>query len=140
MNLVHMMASDIGIAFRNAPKGTINFLKITTLPKHPCAKGGCPELVPGADRYCSSHSYDRDRSGDKVRRLYSVVQWHYTRLSVFARDRICQDCHAYVCEEVHHIVPARKYMNIHGDNAFFDECNLIGLCKPCHSKRTAAER
>lgn len=118
----------------------------TTLrAKRPCGKAPlCKELVEHGKRFCPAHEdcarqYDKDRAGDPFRKLYNTVRWTYLRNSVLARDRICRDCKAWASEEVDHVIPARRWVAQHdGDmNTFFDSLNLQGLCKPCHSRKSA---
>lgn len=42
---------------------------------------------------------------------------------------------------VHHVIPARKYIDQHGgdESVFYDDTNLEGVCKPCHDAHTAKE-
>ena len=85
--------------------------------------------------------YDRERSTDPIRKLYNTVRWFWVRKNVLARDRICVRCRQWAAEEADHAIPARKYVRLHGGdmNRFYDESNLQGLCKPCHSSKTATE-
>lgn len=43
-------------------------------------------------------------------------------------------------EEVHHIVPAQKMIDRFGEGAYFDESNLICLCRACHDTHELAYR
>jgi 5-methylcytosine-specific restriction protein A len=117
-------------------------MNVTTLPKKPCAQGGCSVLIPGADRFCEAHKIGRySRKDDPIKRLYNVAKWHWVRHNVLSRDRLCRDCASWVAEDVHHVVPARVWVARHGGNlqSFYDESNLIALCHACHSRRTAEE-
>jgi len=111
-------------------------------PKRGCSR--CGVLTDG--KYCPAHAglvkqYDKDRRKDYIRRLYDTVRWHWVRLNVLARDRICVHCRRWAAQECDHIIPAKKYIELHGGdlNRFYDESNLQGLCKSCHSKKTATE-
>jgi 5-methylcytosine-specific restriction protein A len=108
-----------------------------SLPK-PCGyPGGCKNVC--SRRYCDEHAkqvakqYDAARSNDPTRKLYHTRRWQLTRDAILVRDPICVECHHAATEEIDHIVPARQY----GD--FYDQDNLQGLCKPCHSSKTARE-
>ncbi|MCK4624021.1 MAG: HNH endonuclease [Phycisphaerae bacterium] len=52
---------------------------------------------------------------------------------VLARDPICRICKRKPTTEADHIVPIRE------GGARYDLANLQGLCKPCHSRKTATE-
>lgn len=111
------------------------------------AKRGCSKCGVLTDsKYCPAHvgfekQYDRERSTDPIRKLYNTVRWFWVRKNVLARDRICVRCRQWAAEEADHAIPARKYVRLHGGdmNRFYDESNLQGLCKPCHSSKTATE-
>jgi len=111
------------------------------------AKRGCKQCGVLTDStYCPAHAglakrYDAERSKDPIRKLFNTVRWHWVRKTVLARDRICVICKSWAAEECDHVIPARKYIAQHGGdmNRFYDESNLAGLCKPCHSRKTATE-
>jgi 5-methylcytosine-specific restriction protein A len=106
--------------------------------KKPCGFHGCRNTSLG--RYCPDHTkqvsqqYDRERASDPVRKLYHKAQWYQVRLVVLARDPICVECKHAATEEIDHVIPARAYS---GD--FYDPDNLQGLCRSCHSSKTAVE-
>jgi 5-methylcytosine-specific restriction endonuclease McrA len=77
-----------------------------------------------------------------LKRLNNSARWRNgTRPIVLARDPVCQD--GRVCENkafsevVDHVIPARDYIKQHGgdENAYFDDSNLRGSCKPCHDAK-----
>ena len=111
----------------------------------PCSFSGCKSLAHG--RFCTAHAaevskrFDRQRSADPVRKLYFTKRWGYIRQSVLALQPICAACGERPSEEVDHVVPAHEWIAKHGDdlNQFFNEENLSGKCKPCHSSKTARE-
>ena len=102
----------------------------------PCIRPGCPHMKP-----CAMHSrklfdspkrkeYD-DRRGSAASRGYGP-QWRGVRLAFLAAHPICAICQHCVAVEVYHIEPHR------GDvQKFWDFSNLQGLCKSCHSRKTA---
>lgn len=105
----------------------------------PCGyPGGCKNV--SNTRYCAAHTklaqaqYDTERASDPVRKQYHTQQWKLTRTAVLVRDPICVECHHAGSEEADHVIPARAYS---GD--FFDLDNLQGLCRACHSSKTAKE-
>jgi 5-methylcytosine-specific restriction protein A len=102
--------------------------------KKPCGQPACPALTDG--RYCAEHArteqrrYDRER-GSAAKRGYGAP-WPKLRKIVLARDPICRDCGRAASTEADHITPRRE-----GGSDSLD--NLQGLCKPCHSRKTAIE-
>jgi 5-methylcytosine-specific restriction protein A len=111
------------------------------------AKRGCKQCgIPTDGKYCPAHAgiarlYDKERLKDPIRKLFNTVRWHWVRKAVLARDRICVICKSWAAGEADHLIPARKYIAQNGGdmNRFYDESNLQGLCKPCHSRKTATE-
>jgi 5-methylcytosine-specific restriction protein A len=111
-----------------------------TKPKSPCNYPGCPELT--LERYCKAHQKKTDRAYDKQRgtaaqRGYDH-RWRKARRMYLARHPLCVECEkqgVYVpATEVDHIT-AHK-----GDrDLFWDSDNWQGLCKRCHSAKTAKE-
>lgn len=103
-------------------------------PAKPCRHPGCPQLVNA--RYCGPHASLHHAEFDRGRPSFSKRYgpfWPKLRNQVLLRDRLCQaeGCHN-TATEAHHIVPKRQ-----GGADSMD--NLMGLCKPCHSERTARE-
>ena len=105
-------------------------------PKHPCAYPGCPELVEHGARYCPEHQqqvnhnyekYGRDRSAKKK---YGHA-WKRIRDKYAAEHPFCELCFQrgilVPTEEIHHIKPL-------AEGGTHDSCNLIALCKSCHSQ------
>lgn len=111
-------------------------------PLKPCKKPGCRNLT--ANVYCEQHQgarklerevFDR-RRGSASSRGYGRA-WQATRLRILARDAVCQnpyniENHLVVATEVDHKVPKAKG----GDDS---DDNLQGLCRECHSRKTATE-
>lgn len=97
-----------------------------------CLYPGCPELVNAGDRYCPSHksvirkvdTSHYDRRWQKIRELY------------LAKHPLCAECQKLgrltPASELHHIIAVNDGGSDHGDN-------LMGLCKSCHSRKTAKE-
>lgn len=113
-------------------------------PKRPCARPGCGALVDAG--YCERHRapdhlrYDQGRES-AARRGYGR-RWRRLRLMILARDPICR-CGLDGCdhepercarpsEHVDHVVPRARG----GDDS---EENLVGLCAPCHARKTVRE-
>jgi len=102
-----------------------------------CNYFGCGVLVDNG--YCEKHrksEAQRQYQADKEHRGQYDRRWRSFRLSYLREHPLCVDCQqankmspAY---EVHHIKKLRDYPDLK-----FDDANLMGLCKPCHSIRTA---
>lgn len=109
----------------------------------PCRHPGCPNL--SANGYCERHQgaaklqreyFDKQR-GSAASRGYGRSWREGTRLRILARDPVCVnpfglENHIVLSTEVDHKVPKSQG----GDDS--DE-NLQGVCKPCHSRKTATE-
>lgn len=99
-------------------------------PKQYCRVPGCPNLVDRGN--CADHGGPQLTEGREsaARRGYDRRhQWW--RLRVLARDPICVNCQAAQATEADHIMPIAR------GGARLDLDNGQGLCKPCHSKKTA---
>ena len=94
-----------------------------------------------ADPVARRQRIDEERSDDPIRKLYHTPTWRATRAEVLARDPLCCECHQALATIVHHIIGARKYMKLHGNDqaTFFHLANLQGTCKRCHDSITASE-
>ena len=101
----------------------------------------CPKLTEQS--YCQTHKKETDKQYNaqrdkQVTQLYKDPKWKALRRTVLSANPLCVECQKYsrltAAKEVDHIV-AHK-----GDpNLFFDLKNLQGLCKRCHSSKTARE-
>jgi 5-methylcytosine-specific restriction protein A len=105
-----------------------------------CAQGRCPELVVSG--YCANHGGNSERAAGRKRfddargtaasRGYDAV-WQRLRLVVLREEPVCRKCQRALSREVDHIVP------IAAGGERLERSNLQGLCKPCHSRKTATE-
>ncbi len=114
-------------------------------PKLPCRYPGCPELVaPGSGGLCKKHKAQRQKEQDSKRasaykRGYDRT-WGKARKMYLARNPLCAECQRRkkkrieAATEVDHIIPHKGNMVL-----FWDENNWQGLCKQCHSEKTAKE-
>lgn len=114
-------------------------------PGRPCSQPGCPKIIRGTSSiYCKEHGQEEQRRVDRARgtaaqRGYNS-RWRKIRRMVLARQPVCQDPfgihkkfgEVVASNEVDHIIPLSK-----GGTNRFD--NLQGLCKSCHSTKTARE-
>lgn len=107
--------------------------------KHPCRYVGCTALV-GQGAYCELHRGERDRVTDAqrpsaARRGYDAT-WRRLRLVKLAMNPLCEECllhgQTVAAREVDHIMPL-------ADGGTNEVVNLRSLCKPCHSRKTAAQ-
>ena len=107
--------------------------------------------------YCGKHQSDNraaryEQARQQARRdsgldaLYHSKAWKLqTRPNVLRRDPLCKI--GILCggrafsTDIHHKIRAVTYIAQHnGDESwFFDEGNLVGVCKNCHSHITALE-
>ncbi|MDO6722630.1 HNH endonuclease signature motif containing protein [Celeribacter halophilus] len=116
-----------------------------------CVVAGCEELAePGGNR-CSAHAeaharkvaeskarVQRSDEAVKWHKLYGDPRWKRLRRAFLASHPLCADCAelglVVAATEVDHI---ERHM---GDlRKFLDWSNLQGLCKRCHSRKTAKE-
>ena len=99
---------------------------------HPCSEPGCPALVTGRVRSCAQHAGGRDRwRGSAASRGYGAA-WRKLRKRVLLEEPICRKCRKVAATEVDHLVPREA-------GGSDERENLQGLCKPCHSNKTATE-
>jgi 5-methylcytosine-specific restriction protein A len=105
-----------------------------------CRKIGCAGIVRagvcsacGPQRQRSDHRYDEQR-GSSASRGYDA-RWRRLRLMFLHAHPLCAECagqgRTVAASEAHHQVAKRDG----GSDAF---SNLVALCKPCHSRITAA--
>jgi 5-methylcytosine-specific restriction protein A len=106
-----------------------------------CRRAGCGALLdsPG---YCPQHTNSQRRAADAERKTSSErgygYRWQKARHTYLKNNPLCVGCEKLgmvrAATEVDHIIPHR------GDQAlFWDTSNWQGLCKPCHSRKTARE-
>ncbi len=105
-------------------------------PLKPCADRLCPELVPRGTARCDKHKTEHyrrqeaSRPRDRQKRFGRL--WQKKRAIVLAEEPLCQVCRRAAATECDHIVPV-------ADGGTDARSNLRGLCKACHSRKTAAE-
>lgn len=108
--------------------------------KRPCRYSGCAELADVSTGYCERHlklvqsQYNRFGRTPEAKKRYGY-RWKKIRAAFLARQPLCEMCRQegrYTdATEVHHVKPLAEG----GTNDFE---NLMALCKPCHSRITAA--
>jgi len=108
-----------------------------TAPMPGCPTGRCPNILKAGERRCADHAHlivapSEGLRGTSTERGYDAT-WQKMRKLILHRDPVCRACERKAAEEVDHIVPLAK------GGARLDARNLQGLCKPCHSTKTATE-
>ena len=114
-----------------------------------CRSPGCDELAVDGQSRCAEHAVIRQaeqaarRAGAKRAsaawaHLYATPRWKRERLVLLKAAPLCCECCkiglVVPAREVDHIMPHR------GDvAAFWDRSNWQGLCRACHSRKTAGE-
>jgi len=88
-----------------------------------------------ASGYCPAHqAAARESRPSACRRGYGR-RWQRYRLSFLACNPVCALCRLAAAEHVDHIRPVTGA----SDPGFFSASNHQGLCRSCHSAKTAAE-
>ena len=114
-----------------------------------CRAPGCDDLALPGSPHCADCGAERaaveaarrqgaKRGSDPWSHLYQTPEWKRASLAFRKANPLCADCESLglivPVQEVDHIIPHR------GDRAlFWDRTNWQGLCKPCHSRKTATE-
>ena len=111
-------------------------------PPKPCYEPGCPRVTYST--YCPIHAKENDTDyrrhrGSSNKRGYTY-RWQQERKAYLTRYPLCKDCLDTYSEirtatEVDHIIPHKGDMKL-----FWNTSNWQGLCKSCHSKKTAKEQ
>jgi hypothetical protein len=83
--------------------------------------------------------HDRFRADDPIRQMYRVPRWQATRRTVLHRDILCVSCGHKAATECDHILSARLVVDNFGIDEFYNPDRCQGLCKECHSTKTAHE-
>lgn len=100
-----------------------------TKSRRNCGFPGCPALVSAGERYCPAHRSAR-RGGDTS---HYDRRWRKLRERFLSKHPLCAHCEKVgrliPATEVHHILPV-------AEGGSDREENLLGLCKPCHSRIT----
>lgn len=98
-------------------------------PSRPCRHSGCAEVIEGGG-WCEKHRKDADRRPSARRRGYGRP-WEAFRARYLRRHPLCEDCKG-LAVEVHHREKVADRPDLR-----LKESNVLGLCKSCHSRRTA---
>lgn len=99
----------------------------------PVCQGRCPELTTGGKcASCLSQSRKAHRGNDYI---YSSPRWKGLRRSVLREQPFC--CEPG-CSELTHDIDHITPIDIDPERKW-DRTNLQGLCRSCHSRKTAKE-
>jgi len=118
-------------------------------PKSPCRFPGCPAVTQSKHGYCVEHKKLTDKSYSKertVHKLYYTKRWQKLRRLVLSSQPFCADPHEHHRRYGDGRVIATEVDHRDGDpdNNFWEQghpqSNLQGLCKQCHSRKTALEQ
>jgi len=115
------------------------------MAKRPCARPGCAALV--AKGYCEAHKKDSAAARRVVvkaalisTKWYNSKRWKATRIGFFMRHPLCADPYSrhgagpVAATDLDHKTPHKEDFGL-----FWDPTNWQGLCKACHSYKTAME-
>lgn len=94
-----------------------------SLPSY-CTEPGCGAIVKGGR--CSRHVRFRNRSA-----AYGS-EWRRIAKQVLEEQPYCANHPDRFSTQVDHVVSSRK-------GGTDDRSNLVGLCAPCHSRKTASQ-
>ena len=106
-----------------------------------CREAGCGALIPVSQAYCDAHRKPERKPFEKAVRynaeFYNTARWRNLRRRVLNAGPRCSRCGVSGEEsalEVHHAVPPKG-----NEELFFDEGNLVPVCRRCHGALTARE-
>lgn len=104
-------------------------------PPHPCPTCGTPTHNPRCPT-CTTQQR-RNRRNPTSDAIYRSPRWARLRAQVLREQPICAGLNGHTCdapsEHCDHIVALRN------GGRPYDRTNIQGLCRPCHSRKTAAE-
>lgn len=91
----------------------------------------------------NSRSNWRKTEDPVLRRLRSSKRWQELRRRILTACPVCYLCRRLggalrPATEVHHVIPARRMIELHGEEGFFDLSNLVQLCGMHHERNENA--
>ena len=128
-----------------------------------CSSPGCGRAIRDGERYCNEckpkpsesdgiRSHERAGGGvydAELHKLASGPRWQKVRLLAVKRDPFCKRCDQAPTAIVDHIIPAAiaiaqaqasKRWPFDKYAGYYLMCNLQGLCRPCHGKKTVEDK
>lgn len=125
------------------------------MPKKPCMRPGCPQLVDrGQEGYCEDHKGSRSSVAKETRRGTAHERGYTSRWSAYSKARLRR---FPLCEGLRLVPGGQVVINTHpelvtaatltdhiiphkGDTKlFWDPENHQSACKGCHDVKTATE-
>jgi len=110
--------------------------KVPWKPKTICSYPDCYELCH--DRYCDKHKRQVAREQNKTNSKIYTYRWRKASKVYLKDNPLCANCRKEgrltPATEVDYIIPHNGDMKL-----FWDRSNWQGLCKKCHSIKTALE-
>lgn len=104
-------------------------------PGKACSTVGCAGVAAHGYRLCKVCAGERARERRATQaaasRLYNSPLWQRARKVVLLEEPMCRACNRR---------PSREVDHINGDWRDTRRANLQGLCKRCHSRKTALEQ
>jgi 5-methylcytosine-specific restriction protein A len=111
------------------------------MKKKICNYPSCNNLIEPSETYCPQHKKEQPKPFSSAIRyndaLYKTTQWRTLRKKILMEQINCFWCgiSTEVTKlEVHHRIPPRG-----NEELFFNENNLVAVCKTCHKVITNQE-
>jgi 5-methylcytosine-specific restriction endonuclease McrA len=80
----------------------------------------------------------------QAERIRRSTRWRRVRTIVLAAEPLCRDCSIYgvvtLAVDVDHVTPLVELIAGGEPELAYTRSNLQPLCRPCHNRKTAAER
>jgi 5-methylcytosine-specific restriction protein A len=104
------------------------------MPKKPCRKSGCPNLVSDGSGFCADHQEVRRDRAKKTEPFYCTAAWQRARSIKRKNSPLCEAClsngKTVAAQMVDHIIEIKE------GGAKLAQSNLQSLCFDCHNKKT----
>jgi 5-methylcytosine-specific restriction protein A len=108
-------------------------------PSTVCSEPGCPALAQQGRAYCMEHLRRhvamREHPALRRQQFYRSPEWReFRQQALELLPPVCAACgRTDVAIELDHIIPVRRRPDL-----ALELGNIQGLCKSCHSRKTAA--
>ena len=115
-------------------------------PLQLCRQCGCRTLTRERGGRCEAHRRELEREGNKAgdpdrkatKRFYAGLRWRKLRQWILEMRPLCAECERAgvlrPATEVDHVIP-----RLEREDLAYDQDNLQGLCRSCHSAKTMKE-